>query len=764
MHLTNALLDEQHHQSPTNQLKGKESVKSGLNARSDESNAKDPERNEPMELASHDENFKAGVPTVPAEEYHRLSDQFNELSKKYEDLTQKVKYLQKKNAAVAQKNKDMKESVRAWQEYAERKFGKGKVKDETKNKDELSRLSAAQLQQGILPEAPSGLDLAAHSRTSPVSTDHEYSSSIPAALPDQGAAGTYDRPTSPSRGPENDDLISRTSITPKAIQQYGGTHADNQDFNAHEQNLLLQDFKARTESHTGSRLYSFPQGSSQTTEDESGEVHIPQLPNPIAMTDDEFPQFVAARSLKRKRGRPIKSEFEVYTDRSAEGTSEKPFCVKEEPLSSPPISTQHLIRVEPVDLDAPTPNGLQTPRRPRRKTSLHSNLTGTLHHQRSNSAPFTQGIKTESSVMAADLFDLDAEAVARPALAVEFRACSEPSDPTLNEPNILQELDINALVESPRGNPKKRARRSKNIQAEHNILAELGEARPPIDTDKSILPPHMARAELNRKLQASKPLQTPSRSAQKVKEEDSVTTVLKQIPAISGASPSTITPSARTGLRSRISATHSTPRDKLILDDRPIWMMNSPQIRSSTRKAHVRPTKEQKHLRQLPLAELGINDFKPNPAYNQGYSYAFTETLRKRGDRMCVPGCTNPQCCGSTFRAFAEAQASLSASQEEALLEDYLGDAYLGLTQMSPEERKELVLQARTRKMANDSGKHREAYSRRRTPPGFWRVDFPTTQEQQQDRETAKEQEKAIIHDRWLEAQRKDGKWVFRDE
>jgi hypothetical protein len=194
--------------------------------------------------------------------------------------------------------------------------------------------------------------------------------------------------------------------------------------------------------------------------------------------------------------------------------------------------------------------------------------------------------------------------------------------------------------------------------------------------------------------------------------------------------------------------------------------MKAPETRSSFRKSRVSPSKEQGRLRDRPVTDLGIQDFKPNPAYNQGYSYAFSETVRKRGDRMCLPGCTNSECCGSTFRIFAEAQAPLSLSQEEDLLEDFLGDAYnnMQLTQMSSEERQELVLQARTKKMAKESGKHREAYERRRTPPGFWRVDFPTTQEQQEDRERAKEQEKKVVQERWLEAHRKGGRWIFRDE
>jgi hypothetical protein len=100
------------------------------------------------------------------------------------------------------------------------------------------------------------------------------------------------------------------------------------------------------------------------------------------------------------------------------------------------------------------------------------------------------------------------------------------------------------------------------------------------------------------------------------------------------------------------------------------------------------------------------------------------------------------------------------------MLEEYLGDAYdtVVSTQMAPDERAELVLQARTKKIAKESGKHREAYERRKTPPGYWRVDFPSTQEQQRDRERAKEQEIKTVQERWLEAQKKGGRWIFRDE
>jgi FtsZ-binding cell division protein ZapB len=62
--------------------------------------------------------------TVSTDDHIQLANKFNDLSKKYQDLSQKIKYLERKNTAVMQKNKDMKESVRAWQEYADRQSGR----------------------------------------------------------------------------------------------------------------------------------------------------------------------------------------------------------------------------------------------------------------------------------------------------------------------------------------------------------------------------------------------------------------------------------------------------------------------------------------------------------------------------------------------------------------------------------------------------------------------------------------------------------------
>jgi hypothetical protein len=175
-------------------------------------------------------------------------------------------------------------------------------------------------------------------------------------------------------------------------------------------------------------------------------------------------------------------------------------------------------------------------------------------------------------------------------------------------------------------------------------------------------------------------------------------------------------------------------------------------------------------LRTRPVNELTLQDFKVNPKYNQGYGYAFREVVRNQADRRCLPGCTKSECCGAKFRVLAEAARDLkkdpTASQEEAderLLEEFLGDNSYKLRNMTKAERDETLMRALTRDLANNIGKHRHAFERRQSPPGFWRSDFPNTQEQLQDRAKAEQLEREQICHRYEEAMRR-GAYIFRDE
>ncbi|KAF1944876.1 SAE2-domain-containing protein [Clathrospora elynae] len=724
-----------------------------------------------IQQPSRHEGANVDASTVTKEEYGNLPEKYSEMSKKYQDASQEVKYLKRKNGMVMQKNKEMKESVRAWQDYVDRQAGKQKPRNEIRAGEGTPRLLPVHAYQDDRPHMPSSPRSVATIRTPRSLADLGRSSPAPMVPLPRSVLGTTDWSISSNTVAGEEDRSPSASVTPKAL---GRLEQDNDDLD--QDTSHIRHVYSVNERHGHQHLQPANPSSSQTTVDEHIEQSSRNGQAMDAVDDDDVPQIVSERSLKRKRGQPSKSRIEMHADHSSEGTPAKPYHVKEEQYSSPPTSAYRLLRTETMDLDDPTPNILKTPRHPRRKPSMHPGITDIPRQQRSNSAPLTQDIKRENTsgghMVGNAVPDLSGRVTELPGPQViattEIRASSEPTEPTQVEHtvSVLRTLDQNILSSSSEESPNKRLWRAE-IQHEqkHGFLTESGETPPPMDDGERRLPPHIARAQMNRRLQAKKNPQTPAKSIQKTPK--SRPTKIK--PEVTASPPkssrSTNTPSRGTGLRNLMSEPRSKPREGPS-PDRPIWEMKAPETRSSARRSRVSPSKEQTRLRDRPVTELSVHDFKTNPTYNQGYSYAFSETVRKRGDRMCLPGCTNAQCCGSTFRTLAEAQAPLSSSQEEVLLEDYLGDAYnnMQLTQMSSEEREELVLQARAKKMAKESGKHRQAYERPKSPPGYWRLDFPTTQEQLDDREKAKVQERLIVQERWREAQRKGGMWIFKDE
>ena len=175
-------------------------------------------------------------------------------------------------------------------------------------------------------------------------------------------------------------------------------------------------------------------------------------------------------------------------------------------------------------------------------------------------------------------------------------------------------------------------------------------------------------------------------------------------------------------------------------------------------------------LRNRPPAELRLEDFKINPKFNSGYTHAYTEVVRGKAERAELSGCTDPNCCGKQFRAMAESElqaggaAVLRSAANIKLLEEHLGDEAYRLAQMDPDEKGALWVEAKTQDLANRLGRHRHRFTRRPSPPGYWNPDFPTTQEIQEGREEGQKEEKKMVEERWKEATRGGGRWIFRDE
>lgn len=184
-----------------------------------------------------------------------------------------------------------------------------------------------------------------------------------------------------------------------------------------------------------------------------------------------------------------------------------------------------------------------------------------------------------------------------------------------------------------------------------------------------------------------------------------------------------------------------------------------------------RPTdREEVPLRQTAKDTLRPEDFKPNPNYNDGLTYVYDEVVRGREARSALSGCTDLNCCGKTFRSFAKAERSnigpsvTTRAEDIKLLENYLGDDAYKLGSMTRDEKEETWLLAKTWELASKFGRHRQRYSRMPSPPGYWTVEFPSTQERAEERRQAAEIQKALVNERYREAMRPGGRWLFRDE
>lgn len=213
-------------------------------------------------------------------------------------------------------------------------------------------------------------------------------------------------------------------------------------------------------------------------------------------------------------------------------------------------------------------------------------------------------------------------------------------------------------------------------------------------------------------------------------------------------------PSKRTG---------RTVRDKASPKERPI---------QSDDPGPIFP--EDEPLRSRPLYRLSLDDFKINPEFNAKLGYAYSETIRNQDNRRRLPGVVRPE-----FIKLAEMGALPNAprrsglfdasqshlTDDELTLQGYLGSGYAQVIQDASDEQKHrMLIDARAKAFADQHGRDRQAFERRKTPPGFWRTDMPTTQEQLEYREDAQRMERQKVEERWLDATKGGGRYVFRDE
>ncbi|KAF2755203.1 SAE2-domain-containing protein [Pseudovirgaria hyperparasitica] len=652
---------------------------------------------------------------VPYSDWQHLSQKYNEHRNKYNDIL--------KSSEMSRQNREKaKESIRDWQTWI--------MKKDLALKKREQRIREKELALSIKTEA----------------LPNEY----------RPQASTH----------------LQSSLTPSASR--GGGIIRGNLFQTSKP-MPLEDLQGST--RRGERYLAIDQlGSSQTTttQDENIEEPLPAQDLLVGDRDHDIPEFVFERPVKRKRSTPRK------TRRSLAQPS--PIRIKDEPSSPPSIvaAQQTLTRMDTLDLDEAVQD-ISTPRKRRRLEllrisqlpSFRATAMNNLRQQRSNSLPrdvITEPQKTEAR----------GEGSSSPensSIKAEDRSNSEPRSmggtrrlpfSTQHSPRNFRGPLSEVSPNIEHGRPtRKNSGIQEGIQDQSgyhvHILCEDGEERFRPQTKGSWAeeePSARGDCEAQKRLDALLASQKPDH--------------LKS-PTISRPA-STAKPRSRIRLINHNNTAQPSTKTETPASPQPVTPLTTRRYKgeqtSTTTHSAKRP------LRSRPLSELSASDFRLNPKTNEGLDFAFSDTVRDSESRRCLPGCTKPSCCGKAFRALVEAgvqpklprslfEASQDASkssqeEEERLLRHYLGDAYRH--DMTMDYRAEMLLSARAQLLANQHGKHRQQHERRSSPPGYWDTDFPSTQELDRRGEEARKRDQAIVEERWREAMREGGRWVFKDE
>lgn len=403
-------------------------------------------------------------------------------------------------------------------------------------------------------------------------------------------------------------------------------------------------------------------------------------------------------------------------------------------------------------------------------------LRGSFQQELRSSAPAVEGLQAGNDPAGLILIDHDDDDSDMP---------DSPS--TKAHPHILRPISSNARLALPRTSeqiPNRKRKYDQTLAAKLDDLAEDGGLRHTRNRDEAL----QQMSPLTKTPRIQNMLEAPS-----VKKSPIVGTPVGRRPRTSASTPVTVVRADRmpvaqvrgttTDDTAKKPVSVGTPRQKQVYkSSAPVTAVRTSrppvlEIKDTYGDEEYDTRLEDEPLRLRPVGNLTLNDFKINPQYNGGLDYAFSEVIRNRDERKCLPGCTRPDCCGNSFRKVIEIGGALAGPKQslwdndddleadQRLLEQFLGtDAQNRLRRMTTEQKKEMLMEAHVERLAQKHGRHKAAFARRVTPPGFWDADFPSSQEQEKYRRKAEQMEREKVEERYQEAMRTGGRWMFRDE
>ncbi|KAK4945664.1 hypothetical protein LTR66_014374, partial [Elasticomyces elasticus] len=427
--------------------------------------------------------------------------------------------------------------------------------------------------------------------------------------------------------PSPQDAVSRTEHPVRMTSSFTGVSGHNPEIT----NVPSRSASSRHEQEGPKQGVSPRITSSQTTDSVADTVAAPAR----SSDSDNLPVFVSSKSLRRKGYQEQSRPANMFQNRN-DGTPVRPINIKDEPLSSPPVAshnTAHLLRTETSDLDA-IRTAMDTPRKRHRldtllKKSQHEAAQSFASRQSRSKrlAGLPSPSRTENQdpgTQSQHGFRIDMEA------AEDLRATSEPLTVPVKQQSqrsggVLQPLSINTPT-LPRASAVTRAgRKGKQGRSASRIgfLTEDGEPTSDVPHATRSKGP-VAKAETHQRLHTLLNQRfTDDRQPLTVRRTP-VTAKKRARETKPDAEPASERP-ARRAKREGSPLPARTPE---------------PINPSHTPPGPIEP--EDEPLRARPLHRLTLDDFRVNPASNQNQDYAYTETIRGRDQRRCLPGCTKP--------------------------------------------------------------------------------------------------------------------------
>jgi hypothetical protein len=689
-----------------------------------------------------DDTSLSASPTL-AEEYHHLA-------KKY---AQDMQTHERVNAMLVEKNRMLKENAKSWKSWGEQRKAmhdqRGvKIRNLQARIEQLKSEGAGNPNNEFVPSHPSTPRSSSVDKPPP----SELLSSAVTSAPVGGTTEDVLPPlplifNSPDLPKDTGAAIERNLDSSQTTAGYDTEHASSPP------------------KETG---HHFPSQNEQT-------IHI------------------TGTSIKRKRRAPGSIISALQTCIDKEGSPEKPIRIKSERYSSSLGSPMKhdLPRTESLDLDE-IGDRIDTPRKRRKHELLRqasSFQNGSIHesrHERSSSVPLEHQLSTrrcddknlELTVTpeleqegndASHSFDSKAMSESSYSFTIKNELDEEPT-PSRTKSRALKALSTNQRMLPRTSNPTASKERTRDLErgarAIH-VLAEDGNHLP--KPSRSMSPASRERADL--RLGALLEQQTPAKSPLFLEPRSSKAAVKNALSHLE-------TPVASKHNKVKdtpMSALLPTPTSLPPTTTMPVFKMPPPPPTPKHTTPRIKP------LRERPVTALRLDDFKINPKAYRGLDMTAEPVRGREARRHQMDGCKDPTCsrCGDQLKILSAnlpvtvGSTLFASTQDDELTEDEkLIKYYLGarfnldkVARMDSQERDDLIMKAKQQIISERHIRHRvKPNQRRQSPPGYWDVEFPVTQEVEARREEADRRERAEVEERYREAMRPGGKWVFKDE